>query len=92
MPRASVSTAIRKSGGFAQHPQAVINVLQKCFDEMRAARLATFFLDLIETAKFQPRPACRFFARKARQLGFHRFALEKSAEPTEKITQHVAPS
>ena len=60
MPSASVSTATAVNPGvLTKSAHAVTDVLDGVVDPARAAHVATGFLDLIETAEFQPRQSAR---------------------------------
>src|SRR5215470_3804346 len=52
-----------KAGGFAQHAQAIADVLRGGFEEMNAAGFAAFFGGPDDAAKLEARPALRVCSR-----------------------------
>src|ERR671923_98870 len=70
----------RKAGGFAQHAEAVTQILHHILNPVDAAGVAAFFLGLLETAEVEAGAAMRIFLCQPLREIFLGFSLEVVAQ------------
>jgi hypothetical protein len=81
-----------EAGRFAQVAKGVTNILHQRFKEVRSARLAAFFFDLVGASEFETRAPPRFRERHASLNEFLSLPLEmKSQLVVEFVLNSLAP-